>query len=80
MPNLHLRDLPSPTLELLKETAQANGRSLNAELLHVLNEEADRLQRTRTFLGTVQPRVPRKAVDFEKVIREDREDREARAL
>jgi len=77
MPNLHLRDLPEATLHQFKSTAQAHGRSLNAELLAFLNEEAERLQRTRAFLDTVQPRQPRQPVDLEGVIRANREEREA---
>lgn len=80
MPNIHLRDLPPVTLEILKDTAQAHGRSLNAELLSLLNEEADRIRRTHDFLKNVQPRKLRKPVDLEALIREDREFRTSSAL
>lgn len=80
MPNFHLRDLPETTMAILKEAAETEGRSLNAELVTLLNEEADRLQRTRYFLANVKPRKLRKPVDLEAVIREDRESRASRAL
>jgi len=73
--NLHLRELPPETLIVLKALALANGRSLNAELVLLLNEEADRITRMRTFLATVKPRKPRKAVDLESLIQEDRSAR-----
>jgi plasmid stability protein len=75
MPNLHLRDLPSDTLEILKLAARTDGRSLNAELVRLLNEEAERLRRAQEFLIQVKPRKPRKPVDLEALIREDRESR-----
>lgn len=75
MPNIHLRDLPDETLEILKLAARTDGRSLNAELVRILNEEAGQLRRTQEFLAQVKPRQPRKAVDLEALIREDRESR-----
>lgn len=75
MPNIHLRDLPPSTLEILKLAAKTDGRSLNAHLVHLLNEEAEHLRRTRDFLANVQPRKPRKPIDLEALIREDRESR-----
>ena len=45
------------------------------ELLRLLNEEAERLSRTRAFLEDVKPIVPRLAVDLEALIREGREGR-----
>jgi plasmid stability protein len=79
MPNLHLRELPPSTLEILKGAALAHGRSLNAELVLLLNEEAESIRRTQDFLVNVKPRKPRKPVDLEALIREDREDREVRS-
>ena len=75
MANFHLRDLTPATLAILKAHAQANGRSLNAELLGLLDDEAERLDRTTRFLETVRPIRPRKPVDLEQLIREDREAR-----
>ena len=80
MPNIHLRDLPPVSLEILKDSAQTHGRSLNAELVKLLNEEADRIRRTQDFIENVKPRKTRKPVDLERLIREDRESRTARAL
>ena len=37
MTNVHLRDLPPGTLEILKDAARMEGRSLNAELVRLLN-------------------------------------------
>jgi plasmid stability protein len=75
MPNLHLRNLPASTLEMLKDAAHAHGRSLNAEMVHLLNEEAHHMRRTHDFLRHVRPREIRKPVDLEALIREDRESR-----
>jgi len=80
MPNILLRELPPPALAILKTAAQANGRSLNAELVHLLTEEAEHIQRTQDFLANIKPRKPRKPVDLEALIREDREARSARVL
>lgn len=80
MSNVHLRELPPATLQILKDAALANGRSLNAELVWLLNGEAERLQRTRDFLAHVKPRKPRKPVDLERLIREDRRTRTDRKL
>jgi len=80
MTNVHLRDLPPGTLEILKDAARMEGRSLNAELVRLLNEEAERMDRTRDFLQNVRPRKARKPVDLEALIQEDREARAMRAL
>lgn len=75
MSNVHLRELPPATLQVLKDTALAQGRSLNAELVRLLNAEAERIIRTRDFLTHVQPKKPRKPVDLERLIQEDRQAR-----
>lgn len=80
MANIHLRDLPVTTLDILKGIAEAQGRSLNAELVHLLNEEADRLRRTQDFLANVKPRKTLKSVDLPALIREDRESRAGKVL
>lgn len=80
MSNVHLRELPPATLQVLKDAALANGRSLNAELVWLLNEEAGRILRTRDFLAHVKPRNPRKPVDLERLIREDRRTRMEKKL
>ena len=80
MTNIHLRELPPTTVEVLKASAEGNGRSLNAELVSLLNEEAGRLRRTLDFRENVKPHNLRKNVDLEALIREDREERAAGAL
>jgi len=72
MSNIHLRDLPPATLQVLKDLAQAEGRSLNAELVLLLNAEADRIAQLQDFLANVTARRPRKAVDLEALIQDDR--------
>jgi len=75
MTNIHLREVPPAALAVLKLTAQANGRSLNAELVHLLTEEAEHLQRAQDFLNNVKPRKARRPVDLEALIQEGRDDR-----
>jgi hypothetical protein len=75
MTNIYVRDVPPGTLEILKKAAQTDGRSLNAEVLRLLNQEAEYLRRSQDFLANVKPRKPRVPVDLEALIREDRESR-----
>ncbi len=75
MTNIYVRDVPPATLEILKQAAQTDGRSLNAEVLRLLNQEAEYLRRAQDFLANVKPRKPRGAVDLEALIREDRDSR-----
>ena len=80
MPNLLLRDIPENTMTELKKAASDHGRSLQAELLFLVNEEAGRLARTRNFQALVKPRNLKKKVDLEDLIREDRAQRAERIL
>lgn len=80
MPNILLRELPPAALAILKTAAAANGRSLNAELVRLLTEEAELIQRSQDFLAQVKPRRPRRPVDLEALIRQDREARSSAAL
>jgi plasmid stability protein len=80
MPNLLLRDIPETTLMELKQAASDHGRSLQAELLFLVNEEADRLTRTRSFLATVHPRKLQRKIDVDALIRKDRGQRPGGAL
>jgi hypothetical protein len=64
----------------LKKAASDHGRSLQAELLCLVNEEAERLARTRDFLALVKPRPLQKKVDLEGLIRRDRARRAERNL
>lgn len=75
MANVHIRDLPEETLEILKLAARTDGRSLNAEVLHLLQEDADRIRRTQEFLAAVRPRKLTRTVDLEALIREERDAR-----
>lgn len=50
MPDVLVRDLDAHTLELLKEQARARGRSLQAELKHIL-EQAARAADVRSALA-----------------------------
>jgi hypothetical protein len=75
MSNILLRELPPVTLDTFKTAAAANGRSLNAELVHLLNEEAARIRQAQDFLANVKPRKLGNQVDLEAIIREDREAR-----
>jgi plasmid stability protein len=42
MAAFHLRDIPTGMLERLRERASANGRSMNSELLSILDHELSR--------------------------------------
>lgn len=80
MPNLLLRDIPEASLAELKQAAGDHGRSLQAELLALVNDEADRLARTRAFQARVKPRKLRGKADVDALIRTDREKHAAKAL
>ena len=73
MPNLLLRDIPETTLVELKHAASDHGRSLQMELLLLVNEEAERLARTRAFQARAQPRMLLRKLDVDALIRKDRE-------
>ncbi|MSO95939.1 MAG: Arc family DNA-binding protein [Thermoleophilia bacterium] len=50
MPNVHIRDLPPEAVETLRDAAKRHGRSLNAEIVAVLVERAER-EAKRTSLA-----------------------------
>lgn len=50
MPNVHVRDVPPTTLTALKAAAKRRGRSLNAELLDALEQQAERAGRAAELL------------------------------
>jgi len=80
MPALHIRDVPSEVVEALRERARASGRSLNAELVALLAEEARRYRERGTLtrrLAEIAARVnlPPDAPRPEDLIREDRDSR-----
>ena len=77
MAAFHVRDIPDETLARLRKRAERNGRSMNAEVLHILDQELgyasgeelmERLERLHAE-WTLPPGSP-DPVDF---IREDRD-------
>lgn len=50
MPNVHVRDLPLETLDTLKAAARRRGRSLNAEIVAALEQQAAREHRSADLL------------------------------
>ena len=50
MPNVHVRDVPPEALQTLREAARRHGRSLNAEIVDALTQQAEREQRSEAFL------------------------------
>jgi plasmid stability protein len=80
MPALHIRDVPPEVVEALRERARTSGRSLNAELVALLAEEARRYRERGTLtrrLAEIAARVnlPPDAPRPEDLIREDRDTR-----
>ena len=76
MANFHLRDIPEPLYDKLQERARKAGRSVNRELIHIVEKELARptpeeldaqLRRLRRKL-----RLPPDAPRHEDLIREDR--------
>jgi plasmid stability protein len=49
MPNVHIRDLPPEAVETLRAAARRHGRSLNAEIVAVLVEQAEQEARVPDF-------------------------------
>ena len=83
MANFHLRDIPEPAYAKLQARAEKAGRSVNRELLQIVEkelarptpEELDaRLQRLRRRL-----RLPADAPRPEDLIREDRDSDHGRS-
>ena len=80
MPALHIRDVPSDVVDALRARARSSGRSLNAELVALLAEEARRYRERGTLtrrLAEIAARVnlPPDAPRPEDLIREDRDSR-----
>lgn len=80
MPALHIRDVPTEVVDALRERARSSGRSLNAELVALLAEEARRFRERGTLtrrLAEIAARVnlPPDAPRPEDLIREDRDSR-----
>jgi antitoxin FitA len=76
MAEVLVRDLAPEVVERLKEHARINGRSLQAELKHILEKEAARIPRDyRAELERFRKRLgDRRFSDSAELIREDRED------
>ncbi len=84
MPDLTLRRIPKDVYKRLKETARRNHRSLNAEILAILNDE-DGWIRRRLEITDALPELDRAREDFVRrygalsesvhLIREDRDSR-----
>ena len=84
MPNVMVRNIPEETYRQLQERAKQHNRSLNAELLVVLGNEAEHAQRRQRMrkairkLDRVREEVSKKfPVNYEmwELIREDRDRR-----
>jgi antitoxin FitA-like protein len=54
MPNVHVRDVPLEALETLRGAAKRNGRSLNAELVDALVQQAARETRGLTLVERLE--------------------------
>lgn len=51
MPNVHIRDVPPEALAALKAAATRRGRSLNAEIVDALVQQAERERRAEGLLA-----------------------------
>jgi plasmid stability protein len=75
MGTLYVREVPEPTLERLRARARANSRSLNSEVLEILDEVTSRddaeliTQRLEELAARI--RLPGSRIDD--LIRKDRE-------
>lgn len=77
----HLRNIPDRLYRRLKARAKRNGRSVNAELIEILEEALERptpeeLDAMLAHLHATTPPLPPDAPKPEDVIREGREERE----
>ena len=84
MPNLTVRNIPKSAYAELRQDAEENRRSLNAEVLKLLSDKAEmnrrrrqaakvilRLRKARKEIAGQHPHLP----DSAELIREDRETR-----
>lgn len=83
VPNIHLRGVPPKVHAALKRRADANGRSVNAEILAIVEEEMGRAAERARFLRELRrlQREVRSAPDAtppEQIIREARDERTRR--
>ena len=77
--NIHVRDVPPRVHRMLKARADRNGRSVNAEILDILEEAAARERKHTKFMAELRrlqekwgPRRPGEP-DLVDVIRRDRD-------
>ncbi|HEY8774780.1 MAG TPA: Arc family DNA-binding protein [Gaiellaceae bacterium] len=78
MANFHLRDIPEPVYGKLQARAKKAGRSVNKELLSIVEKELARptpeeLDRRLRELRALIPPLPPDAPKPEDLIREDRD-------
>jgi len=80
MPTLHLRNVPARLYERLQLRAKANGRSMNAEAVALLEEGVERELRARNITEQLRRHaqeidLPPDAPTPEEIIRQDRDSR-----
>ena len=80
MPALHIRNVPVDVVETLRRRAEADGRSLNAEVLRVLTDAAARERRETPITNRLEEiarriNLPPDAPRPEELIRQDRDSR-----
>ena len=79
MAAFHVRDIPPELLERLRERATREGRSMNAEILTILERELDRPSPEEWLHGLDEARARYAGRKFdpppEVLIREDRDSR-----
>jgi plasmid stability protein len=83
MPSLHVRNVPPQVYAALKKRAARNGRSLNAEVIELLEDVAERerlgttiTKRLRQLAAEIN--LPPDAPKPEDIIREARDERARR--
>lgn len=80
VPTLHIRNLPEPVYERLKQRATVNRRSLNAEVLALLNAEFEEERREGEITRRLRElayeiNLPADAPKPEEILRELRDSR-----
>jgi plasmid stability protein len=81
VPTLNIRNVPEKVVATLKRHAKDNGRSLNAEVVQVLTDSAERNEQAADLLRELDELraewlLPEDAPAPEDVIREAREERD----
>jgi plasmid stability protein len=83
MPTLYIRNVPVEVYEALKARAKREGRSVNAEVLSILEDVAERERRSESLTDRLRAlakeiNYPPDAPRADEVIREARADWDAR--